>query len=206
MTKYTHQHLLLQTAWQTRSKAPAHESPVSLQDKQIICPVITMAQKHRVMVKHSEQSRLCGIYRIRNKKTGEFYVGKSVNIYSRWNSHQKYGNFAKDTHDFEILILCPEENLNFFEKAFISGFDCILPYGMNKKQNIDSSIQEVKEKVKSSPLPRPKLPKLKKDIQVVKLRQEQKLKLRNEKLQKKLKVEKEREEKEERDNKYYGTL
>jgi hypothetical protein len=36
------QRLLLQTAWQTRSRSPSHESPVTHQNKQIFQPWITM--------------------------------------------------------------------------------------------------------------------------------------------------------------------
>lgn len=76
---------------------------------------------------------MIGIYSFRNKFNQKRYIGKSINIENRYNAHmgacfnrnedgyfyralRKYG---VENFDFTVLIECPEENLNYWEKFYI---------------------------------------------------------------------------------------
>ena len=78
--------------------------------------------------------KICGIYKITNAITGEFYIGSSKNIKKRWNEHkcqskwneqpnnpmyldmQEYG---KDKFEFEILEEVEEDKLKEMEQHYI---------------------------------------------------------------------------------------
>lgn len=79
----------------------------------------------------------CGIYKITNKITKHSYIGQSINIIQRWNSHiscadnntynyplyksiQKYGIEA---FTFEILELCDKQSLNEREQYWINYYN-----------------------------------------------------------------------------------
>jgi len=69
----------------------------------------------------------CGIYKIETKcpiakKAGNaIYIGQSKNIEVRWKTHRK--KYPESQYDYEVLLECDVQYLNFFEKAFISGYD-----------------------------------------------------------------------------------
>ena len=63
----------------------------------------------------------CGIYKITENETGRCYIGQSKNIEARWRDHRK--RFPTDLFSYEILMSCDPDCLNFFEKAFIDGYD-----------------------------------------------------------------------------------
>jgi len=63
----------------------------------------------------------CGIYKITCNETGKCYIGQSKNIEKRWKMH--YHRFNKEYFTYEILMSCVVDWLDFFEKAFISGYD-----------------------------------------------------------------------------------
>ncbi len=66
----------------------------------------------------------CGIYKITERETGRCYIGQSINIEERWYRHQGgRGKFPASAFDYEILLVCNVDCLNFFEKAFIFGYD-----------------------------------------------------------------------------------
>ena len=84
---------------------------------------------------------MIGIYKITNKLNGKVYIGQSIDIDTRWKQHinakddmlihksiQKYGakNFS-----FKVLLECPAEMLNDWERDMISLYDCISPNGYN---------------------------------------------------------------------------
>lgn len=73
---------------------------------------------------------MIGIYKITEIATGMCYIGQSVCIESRWKKHRR--RFRLDAHTYEVLMECDADVLDFFEKAFISGYDCIMPKGLNK--------------------------------------------------------------------------
>ena len=91
---------------------------------------------------------MIGIYKFTNKYNRKSYIGKSTNIHKRYLTHlnraekgiegyfynalRKYG---KSGFDFEILIECPEENLDYWEKFYIKYYGSNLhDYGYNKTE------------------------------------------------------------------------
>ena len=84
---------------------------------------------------------MIGIYKITNKLNGKVYIGQSVDIDTRWRQHcnakdnvaihnaiKKYG---KENFNFEVLLECPVEMLNDWERDMIALYDCISPKGYN---------------------------------------------------------------------------
>ena len=78
--------------------------------------------------------KICGIYKITNTITGDFYIGSSKNVKQRWKVHkipstwkkcpnnQMYLDFQKygiDKFVFEILEEAEEEKLKETEQQFI---------------------------------------------------------------------------------------
>ena len=92
----------------------------------------------------TERSARCGIYRIVNKTSGKSYVGQSINIGDRWISHMSPNGSAISSaieasptdFTFEILELCPIEDLNRRENYYIDLHDCI-SNGYNLKGGSD---------------------------------------------------------------------
>jgi len=88
---------------------------------------------------------ICGIYKFTNKVNHKIYIGKSVNVYGRYESHKKtalsgkktlfYNALRKygiDNFDFEIIKECSREELNEYEKFYIKLYDSNNPqYGYN---------------------------------------------------------------------------
>jgi len=74
-----------------------------------------------------------GIYKIKNKVNGKFYIGQTGDSFdSRWdklkknNHHNKhlqaaYNKYGEDNFEFEVIITCPAETkaLNFWEELFL---------------------------------------------------------------------------------------
>lgn len=92
--------------------------------------------------------RICGIYLIENRITGQAYVGKSVDILSRWEQHidaarlhkQDY-EFYKDLEQienfsFSILEQCSKEELSDKEHFYIEKLNT-KKFGYNQVQAID---------------------------------------------------------------------
>ena len=78
--------------------------------------------------------KICGIYKIMNTVTGDFYIGSSKNIKRRWESHKwsstwkKYPNkqlyqdmqkYGVDKFVFEVLEEVEPEELKETEQQFI---------------------------------------------------------------------------------------
>ena len=108
-------------------------------------------------------SKICGIYKI-TSPSKRVYIGQSVDIYIRWNSHRsmvcnkeipilhnsmkKYG---VKRHKFEIIARCAENELNDYEKFFIDLHDATGKNGMNVMgggQDIHCLSEETKEKIR----------------------------------------------------------
>lgn len=80
-----------------------------------------------------------GIYKITNQKTKECYIGQAVDLASRWKDHAKCGlgidtpagnKLYKAIQDFgiwnfswEVLEICPRDQLNEKEKYYIGLYD-----------------------------------------------------------------------------------
>ena len=79
-------------------------------------------------------NKICGIYKITNTITGDFYIGSSKNIKHRWESHkwpsmwneypnnpmyQDMKNYGVDKFDFQIIEEVEVEQLKEAEQQFI---------------------------------------------------------------------------------------
>ena len=84
---------------------------------------------------------MIGIYKITNKLNGKVYIGQSIDIDTRWRQHinakdnyaihnaiKKYG---EENFSFEVLLECPADMLNVWERDMIALYDCISPNGYN---------------------------------------------------------------------------
>lgn len=82
--------------------------------------------------------KVCGIYKITNLTNNKVYVGKSVNIWKRWQSHKdklikgthfnthlqaSYTFYGLENFNCEILEECLESELNEKEKYWIVKLD-----------------------------------------------------------------------------------
>jgi group I intron endonuclease len=108
---------------------------------------------------------MIGIYKIENIINGKCYIGQTNDIERRWKEHKtkqpntyiyralkKYG---VDAFTFEVLIECPIESLDFFEKAFILGYDSFGLGGYNLTEGGEGTrgrkhSEETKEKIGKS--------------------------------------------------------
>lgn len=82
----------------------------------------------------------CGIYSI-TFENGKRYIGQSVNIRSRLQYHQRGAKNGKDwpvyramrKHEFtfEVLCVCPADQLNAMEREHIASFNTVVPNGYN---------------------------------------------------------------------------
>jgi len=90
-----------------------------------------------------------GIYKITNQKTGECYIGQSIDCRKRWNEHCKCGlsidtppgnklyaamqEYGLENFSFELLERCSADKLNEKERYFISLYSAdSLGYNSNK--------------------------------------------------------------------------
>lgn len=92
-----------------------------------------------LMEKRILKSSVSGIYKITRLKTGEFYIGRSVDVMKRWTDHVKsslgIGTIAHsylhtvmaqdglDQFTFELLEACSKDQLNAREKFYIDFYD-----------------------------------------------------------------------------------
>ena len=88
---------------------------------------------------------MIGIYRIYDTLTEKSYIGKSVDIMRRWQEHFEQGKTATKYDDefhfelnkrpenfsFEILVICKESELSYYEKEYMEFFNSIKK-GYNK--------------------------------------------------------------------------
>ena len=78
----------------------------------------------------------CGIYKITNTITGDYYIGSSVNIRRRLWKHElalignyhanphlqnAWNKYGKDCFEFTIVLLCDVENKLYYEQVLIDG-------------------------------------------------------------------------------------
>jgi group I intron endonuclease len=120
----------------------------------------------------------CGIYRILNNLNGDFYVGQSIRLSDRKNTHfsdlkanrnrmphlqNAWNKYGGENFIFEILLFCDPENLTYYEQTLVDN--------LNPKYNIciecvDSPrgtkrTPETLEKMRKSQNDRIRLPKQK---------------------------------------------
>lgn len=91
-----------------------------------------------LMEKRVLKAPVSGIYKITRLKTGEFYIGRSVDVMKRWTEHVKsaleigtiahsylHTVMAQDGLDrflFELVEACPKDQLNAREKFYIDFY------------------------------------------------------------------------------------
>ena len=99
---------------------------------------------------------IIGIYKITSPK-GKIYIGQSKDIEKRWYSYKKlncktqpkiYNSLKKlgvDSHTFEIIYECNAEELDYFEKYFISKYNSDdIKNGLNCNFSLESKIESSK--------------------------------------------------------------
>ena len=79
---------------------------------------------------------MIGIYKITNKLNGKVYIGQSIDIDTRWRQHCKTKDnlaihraiqkYRPENFSFEVLLECPAEMLNDWERDMIALYDCII--------------------------------------------------------------------------------
>jgi group I intron endonuclease len=83
--------------------------------------------------------KLTGIYGIRNKVSGKFYVGQSIDIHRRWTKHKAAAlrpsgktalldalrAYGADGFDFIVIEECVESELNERERHWIAKLDAM---------------------------------------------------------------------------------
>jgi len=108
----------------------------------------------------------CGVYRITNLVNGMVYVGQSRDIERRWKEHKKesgrehnyylYNAIRKygiENFSFSIILECSMDELDFYEKKFITDFDSLKPNGYNLEgggNSLKVMADETKEKISLS--------------------------------------------------------
>lgn len=97
--------------------------------------------------------KVCGIYKITNINDMKCYVGQSVDIANRFTQHCRcgcgiktpkdnklYAAMLKDGLDqftFEIVEICPQEELNEKEKYYIDVYNSV-NYGFNSQDGVNN--------------------------------------------------------------------
>lgn len=91
------------------------------------------------------QSKACGIYMITHNVGGEYYIGQSKNIFSRWSEHFRHAEANKSNSilykaikkygitafSFKILELCNENELDEKEKFYIALYESTKYFNYN---------------------------------------------------------------------------
>ena len=104
-----------------------------------------------------------GIYKITHIDTGRIYIGQSINLKNRENSH-KYGTVKKtcrlgnaikkhgwDAFKFEVLVYAENKDyLNYLETEIIKQYNCLSPNGFNLRTGGNSSLHSEETKAKLS--------------------------------------------------------
>lgn len=96
--------------------------------------------------------KVCGIYKITNINDMKCYVGQSVDIANRFTQHCRCGCGIKTPKDnklyaamlkngldqftFEIVEICPQEELNEKEKYYIDVYNSV-NYGFNSQDGVN---------------------------------------------------------------------
>ena len=97
-----------------------------------------------------------GVYKITNLVNGKVYIGQSVDIERRWREHKKcktndfFHNALRkhpEQFKFSVLLTCPREMLDTWERDMIALYDCIYPKGYNFT-NGGGSNTEISEETK----------------------------------------------------------
>lgn len=107
------------------------------------------------------KEKVCGIYKITNNINGMSYIGQSVDCMERWVGHkapsanrpidQAIKEFGVDNFSFQILLECPVDMLDAWERDMINLHDSLYPNGYNYrgggKNEYDSVCEETRRKM-----------------------------------------------------------
>jgi len=78
----------------------------------------------------------CGIYKITNTVTSDYYIGSSVNVYARTDRHKRdlradrhanrflqrsWNVYGEDAFSFDVIIYCDKENKLFYEQVLLDS-------------------------------------------------------------------------------------
>ena len=84
---------------------------------------------------------MIGIYKITNKLNDKVYIGQSIDIDARWRQHinakdnmlihKSIQKYRAENFSFEVLLECPADMLDVWERDMIALYDCISPNGYN---------------------------------------------------------------------------
>ena len=103
------------------------------------------------------KEKICGIYKFTNKFNQKVYIGQSIDINNRFNEHKNnaingmkgyfYNAIRKygiDNFDFDILLECTIEELDYWEKFYISYYKSnINRYGRKYGYNMTDGSTEM---------------------------------------------------------------
>lgn len=111
---------------------------------------------------------ICGIYMIRNKVNDKVYIGQSISIEDRFDSHKRklnnkthdsrhlqyaWNKYGEEAFEFEIICECEKNKLNEMEQYFIFCYESYLDeFGYNTSLGGQSSPmrEETKKKIGDS--------------------------------------------------------
>lgn len=118
------------------------------------------------MLKEENYTNNCGVYKITNIINGKVYIGKSINIKSRWDGHKNdlknnkhhsfhlqkaYNKYGKNSFKHEILVSCSPEYYGSIENKFINIYESDnRKYGYNIITNENKFPEESRNKLKLS--------------------------------------------------------
>jgi group I intron endonuclease len=113
----------------------------------------------------------CGVYEIRNRTTGDFYIGSSSDLKERRRHHfddlkrgdhhnrhlqSSYNKHGVGSFDFKILLLCSPEDMVIYEQALIDGLRPVYNkrlvaesnYGIKRSAEARKNISEAHKGIK----------------------------------------------------------
>lgn len=97
----------------------------------------TIGQGRQRQERH-ERPDYCGIYGIKCEQTGEWYVGQSLDVIKRWNTHLRqlmrgehenrklqdaFTNYGITGFGLTVLCLCSPDELNTKEREYVNEYD-----------------------------------------------------------------------------------
>jgi len=101
------------------------------------------------------EKKICGIYKITHRESGMCYIGMSVHIFMRWNSHistkkkqkihEAFDQFGINAFSFEVVEECDKKELRKREKHWIKHYDCVWPKGYNMNHGGGGTVNHSKK-------------------------------------------------------------
>ena len=120
------------------------------------------------------KNKVCGIYKITNNLNGMGYIGQSKDCSHRWCEHITHRKdrdrrqqfidveikeFGKENFTFKILLECPPDMLDVWERDMINLHNTLYPNGYNRQMGgrdtfdvCEDSRRKWRESAKNRPL------------------------------------------------------